>query len=495
MQIVLDPNDVNDYRIFVKAKSLPRFRCRGHEIEFPDEYASLLGISPVNDFADVDYSPINGLFDYQRDIARLAIRKRKFAVFMECGLGKDLIMKEFARHCSLVMPNKKILMLSPLMVVEQAIEEAFRWYGDSFQIEQVRAKNLTKWLTSDSDSMVGICNYEALNDDTPQGNLGALICDESSILKSHYGKWGEVVLRLGDGLRYKLALTGTPAPNDRIEYANHAVFLDAFPTVNAFLARYFVNKGQTQERWILKPHALQSFYRDLSHWCIFVQNPGTYGWKDNSQTIPPIVTHIHDIDLTDEQREAVYGLTGQLFLGDAGGITKRSKLSQIGKGHHNGKEIASNKPDFIRKLVASWPDESTIIWCHFNNEQEAMERVFPDAVSIHGSTPHEKRIEGIKAFQRGEKKVLISKGRVMQFGLNLQVCTQMVFNSIHDSWEEYHQCVKRANRVGSKKSLHVHLPISEVERPMMETVLRKAHRIEQDNIEQEKIFKTNAINF
>jgi hypothetical protein len=216
------------------------------------------------------------------------------------------------------------------MVVEQAIEEAFRWYGDSFQIEQVRANNLTKWLTSDSSSMVGICNYEALNDDTPQGNLGALICDESSILKSHYGKWGEVVLRLGDGLRYKLALTGTPAPNDRIEYANHAVFLDAFPTVNAFLARYFVNKGQTQERWILKPHALQSFYRDLSHWCIFVQNPGTYGWKDNSQTIPPIVTHIHDIDLTDEQREAVYGLTGQLFLGDAGGITKRSKLSQIG---------------------------------------------------------------------------------------------------------------------------------------------------------------------
>jgi hypothetical protein len=107
MQIVLDPNDVNDYRTFVKAKSLPRFRCRGHEIEFPDEYASLLGMSPVNDFADVDYSPINGLFDYQRDIARLAIRKRKFAVFMECGLGKDLIMKEFVRHCSLVMPNKK----------------------------------------------------------------------------------------------------------------------------------------------------------------------------------------------------------------------------------------------------------------------------------------------------------------------------------------------------------------------------------------------------
>jgi hypothetical protein len=56
---------------------------------------------------------------------------------------------------------------------------------------------------------------------------------------------GADVHRLGRGLDWKLALTGTPAPNDRIEYANHAVFLDHFPTVNSFLARFFVNRGQT----------------------------------------------------------------------------------------------------------------------------------------------------------------------------------------------------------------------------------------------------------
>jgi hypothetical protein len=31
---------------------------------------------------------------------RLAIRKRKFAVFADCGLGKTLILLEFARHAA-----------------------------------------------------------------------------------------------------------------------------------------------------------------------------------------------------------------------------------------------------------------------------------------------------------------------------------------------------------------------------------------------------------
>ena len=75
------------------------------------------------------------------------------------------------------------------------------------------------------------------------------------MLKSHYGQWGQRLIELGRGLSWKLGETGTPAPNDRIEYANHAVFLDQYPTVNSFLARFFVNRGQTNERWELKPHA------------------------------------------------------------------------------------------------------------------------------------------------------------------------------------------------------------------------------------------------
>ncbi len=313
------------------------------------------------------------------------------------------------------------------------------------------------------------------------------------MLKSHYGKHGQQCLRLGAGLDWKLCLTGTPAPNDRIEFANHAVFLGAFPTVNSFLARFFVNRAQTGDRWEIKPHAVEPFYRALSHWCIFLENPGTYGWKDNTDTIPPVEIHIHDVDLTSEQRELVGLRLGTLFAGDIGGITNRSALSQIAKGNHNGRKIETNKPRYIKGLIDSWPDESTIIWCRYNHEQELMERTFPEAASIKGPTPIEKRLELLGEFQSEKRKVMISKPRVLGFGLNLQIATRHVFSGLQDSYEEFHQAIARSNRIGSTRTLNVHIPVSDAEYPMVETVLRKAKRVSQDTEIQEKLFKSQSL--
>lgn len=487
MTFDLDLSSLADYDLFLRIKSLPQFRFSGRTAIVPDEYASRLGVRHEPP-PDRDYVPIPGLFDYQAEITRLAIRRRKFAVFARCGLGKTMIFLEYARHVvEQLPPGQCVLIVSPLMVIDQTLSEAFRFYGDTLPIKHVPAAGLASWLTSGT-SRIGITNYEAIRDGLTKGRLGSLIPDESSTMKSAYGKWGQRLIELGRGLDYKLALTGTPAPNDRIEFANHAVFLDAFPNVNSFLARFFVNRGQTDNRWELKPHALRPFYRALSHWSIFLNNPATYGWRDNVGTIPPIHVHIHDVDLTSEQRSLVTAETGRMFVTELGGITTRSKLAQISKGNHKGKKVATNKPEFIRDLVDSWPDESTIIWCIYDAEQKAMERTFPDAASIDGDTPHEQRRELIAAFQRGDRKVMISKGKVLGFGLNLQVATRHVFSGLQDSWETFHQCVMRSNRCGSTQDLNVHIPVTELERPMVDTVLRKAHRIQLDTEEQETIF-------
>lgn len=490
MKIHLRSDSIADYSMFLKVKALPKYRFIGRSVEFPDEYAVQLGMSVAQDEA-AEYKPLNGLFDYQRDITRMAIDKRKFAVFADCGLGKTLILLEFARHTAKVLPGKITLIVSPLMVVSQTMVEAAKFYGSKLPIERVAACDLSARLTEDRGGVV-ITNYDALTDETPQGNIGALILDESSMLKSHYGKWGQTCLRLGRGLAYKLALTGTPAPNDRIEYANHAVLLDAFPTINAFLARYFVNRGQTDNRWELKPHALEPFYKHLSHWCIFVTNPATYGWKDNCESIPPMHVHIHDVPLTDEQTNLVFDTTGVLFADQIGGITSRSVLSQIAKGTHKGEEVDTNKTAFIKKLVESWPDESTIIWCKYNSEQDAIAAAFPDAANIDGSTPFERRQQLIDDFKQCRRRVIISKSKILGFGLNLQVATRQVFSGLQDSYEEYYQAVKRSNRYGSTRPLNVHIPVTDIERPMIDTVLRKARRVQSDTEAQERIFRNAA---
>lgn len=495
VRIKFDTKSADDYRRFLRVKSLPRYRFQGRTASIPAEYAGLVGEAPASPRPD-GYRPLPSLFDYQRDIAALAIRKRKFAVFAACGLGKSLVLLEYARHCAAVLPpHQCVLIVSPLMVVRQTIAECRRFYGDSLHVRQVRAADLPAWTESGGDR-IGITNYEAVTDAVTRGRVGAIVLDESSMLKSHYGTWARRLVEMGRGLDWKLCLTGTPAPNDRIEYANHAVFLDQFPNVNAFLARYFVNRGQTQNRWELKPHALRPFYRSLSHWCVFLEDPATYGWKDNVGNIPPINVHVHDVSLTREQAELVCQLGGDMF-GTPGGITSRARLSQLAKGRAvvGGKtlDVASDKVRFIRKLVRGWEDEeSTIVWCLYNHEQEAVAAAFPGCANVSGSTPEEERMRLVEDFQAGRRRVLVTKGKILGFGLNLQIATRQVFSGLVDSYEQFHQCVKRSNRIGSSRPLNVHVPVTPLELPMVETVLRKAARVGADTREQEQIFKESS---
>lgn len=489
MIVDLDTSSIESYRKFLAIKRLPSYRIVGRTAHVPDEYAHMIGVADTIG-SSADYVPSSFLFDYQQSIAAMAISKRKFSIFADCGLGKTLMMLEYIQHVRREIPSsKKILIVSPLMVVRQTLAEADRFYGDSLPISLLRSASLNDWLTGTEGNQVGIVNYDALSEDTPKGNLGALVLDESSMLKSHYGHWGSQCLRLGEGLDWKLCLTGTPAPNDRIEYANHAVFMDAYPNVNSFLGRFFVNKGQTAERWCLRGHALQPFYVALSHWCIFLTNPATYGWSKNSDPLPPINVHIHDVELTDEQLQIAGKESGMLFAADLGGITSRATMGALAKGRHKGQRIATNKNRFIRELVESWPDESTIIWCIYNDEQEQIAEQFPGAANITGSTPIEERLRLIDEFKRGERKVLISKPKILGFGLNLQIATRQVFSGLQDSYESYYQAVKRSNRYGATLPLNVHIPVTDLELPMVENVLRKASNVQRDTEEQERIFR------
>jgi hypothetical protein len=488
MRLTLDLNSIDDYRTFLRIKTLPIYQIRGRVAEFPDEYANRLGIGIARQ-EHAPYSPPDWLFDYQRDITDLAIRKRKFAVFADPGLGKTAIQLEWMQYVRSILPEtRNVLSVAPLMVVDQTLDEAARFYGDALKIEQVAAADLQSWLDTPTNA-IGLTNFEALKDDLTRGCLGALNVDESSTMKSMYGSWGQKLIDLGKGLDWKLCSTGTPAPNDRIEYGNHAVFLDQFPTLNSFLAKFFVNRGQTDNRWELKPHALEPFYRALSHWCIFLSNPAVYGWKDNCDTIPPIQIHIPDVDLTDAQIAAVGKETGALFAHNFGGITSRSTLARIAKGTHKGAKVATNKTDFIKRLVNQWPERSTIIWCKYNDEQDAIAAAFPGCANIDGTTPHETRRELIADFKACRRKVLVSKSKILGFGLNLQIATKMVFSTCQDSYEEFYQCVKRANRIGSTVPLDVYIPVTELEMPMVENVLRKAKLIQDDTNYQEQLFR------
>ncbi len=489
MKITLDTKKIKDYRKFIAVKRLPSWSIKGSVATFPDIYADRLGLKAHK--IKNDYEPESFLFDYQKDITRMAIERQKFAVFADCGLGKTHILLSYAKYAQEKIGKKKrVLICTPPLVIKQMLKESKKYWGDDIQLERVAAANLSEWI-SGKGSCIGVTNYEALKETTPQGRLGALILDESSILKSFHGNYANTCLRLGKGLDWKLCLTGTPAPNDRVEYANHAVFLDRFPTVNSFLATYFVNKAQTAERWILKPHAVNVFYKALSDWSIFLTDPSVYGWKDNCGTIPPIIVHMHDVPMTAQQRDWVRKTLGVLVATKAGGITKRSSYGQVSKGHYQGVDYGTLKYDYMQNLVSGWHDkESTLVWCIYDKEQARCHEAL-GGDSISGPTPMAKREQMVEDFCERKTKVLISKPRILGFGLNLQVATRQVFSGLQDSYEQYYQAVKRSNRIGSTKPLNVHIPLTELEYPMVSNVLKKADRVESDSKKQEQLFRKN----
>ena len=85
---------------------------------------------------DIQESDLNSnLFDFQRYIVKTALKKGRFAVFADCGLGKTLMQLSWS-EAVFNHTKKKVLILAPLAVVEQTKLEAdkFGINADSFDI-------------------------------------------------------------------------------------------------------------------------------------------------------------------------------------------------------------------------------------------------------------------------------------------------------------------------------------------------------------------------
>ena len=82
---------------------------------------------------DIEETQLNkNLFDFQKFAVKTALKKGKFALFFDCGLGKTLMQLSWA-EAVFNQTNKKVLILAPLAVVEQTKEEAIKTVEENNQ--------------------------------------------------------------------------------------------------------------------------------------------------------------------------------------------------------------------------------------------------------------------------------------------------------------------------------------------------------------------------
>lgn len=381
------------------------------------------------------------LFDWQTAIVQWALRKGRAAIFADCGLGKTFMQAAWAQQ----IPGK-VLILAPLCVAEQTVAEGLKL---GVPIHYART-------AKESDSRITITNYERLDAFNPADYAGVVL-DESSILKAFDGKTRQKLIAAFGETKYRLCCTATPSPNDIAELANHAEFLGLM-TRAEFLATWFVHDD---EGWRMKGHAWQPFYRWLASWAIAINKPSDIGYADDGFVLPPLDIHDHILDCE--------ASTGALF----------PELSVTGLSGRLSARRASlpERVDAVARLSRN--DEAWIIWCGLNEESDALAEAIPGAVNVQGSDAYDVKRRAVEMFVAGDIQHLVSKFKILGFGMNFQHCRNMGFVGMSDSYEGYYQGLRRCWRFGQKRPVNAHIVVSQAEAVVVENVRRK-QRAAQD---------------
>lgn len=403
------------------------------------------------------YSP----FDYQADIIRWACVRGKAAIFADTGLGKTLMQlvwaDQVAKHT-----DKPVLILAPLAVSEQTIEEGkkFGVHVERYAFQEVFGPH------------VYVTNYEQLhNVDADQ--FAGVVLDESSILKGIDSKTRKLVSELFKHTPYRLSCTATPSPNDFMELGTQAEFLGVMSQVE-MLAMFFIHDGSDTSKWRLKGHGRKKFFEWLATWAVFITKPSDLGYEDKGHELPELVFHEHIIDS---------GITDGLFAPIAAGLLERNRAR---------KDTVDARVEEAA-MIANGVDGQCLIWCHLNDESEKLKTLIRDCVEVKGADDPEHKTGAMIGFAKSNVKKLVSKPKICGFGMNFQSCNHMVFVGLSDSWEQFYQAVRRCWRYGQTKPVHVHIVSADIEGGVLTNIKRKESQHKQLTAEMIAVMKDRTL--
>jgi superfamily II DNA or RNA helicase len=365
------------------------------------------------------------------------------ALFYDTGLGKTIMQLEWARHVPC-----DVLIAAPLAVAHQTIRESERFLG--MPVAYSKDGTVTERVT--------ITNYERIHL-FDCARFGAVVLDESSILKGQSSKTRGFLTEAFKHCRWKLACTATPAPNDYMELGNHAEFLGIM-SQQEMLSRWFVHDSANTADWRLKGHAVKPFWEWVASWAACVSMPSDLGYSDEGYKLPPLKITTHRVDV--ETKSAFEN--GLLF-----DLPEMNATSL----HRSKRDSVQDRVALVSSMV-NGSNEQWLVWCESNQESELLKRAIPDSVEVKGSDSPEHKENALLGFSDGKYRVLVSKASICGFGMNWQQCSNICFASISYSYEQFYQAVRRCWRFGQTKHVNVHVVISDAEVPVWRAIERKA---------------------
>jgi hypothetical protein len=400
------------------------------------------------------------MFDFQSALVRWSLEKGRTAVFADCGLGKTLMQLVWAENV-VRHTNSRVLILAPLAVAAQTVREA-----EKFGIECSRSHR------GEMSTRIVVTNYERLQHFNPTDFAG-VVCDESSILKSFEGATRADITEFMRRVPYRVLCTATAAPNDFVELGTSSEalgylgFMDMLTRFfkndrnNASLNRAWSSGGGGSPTWRFKGHSEKPFWRWVASWSRAIRKPSDLGFADGNFVLPKLIENVHTITPA-KPRE------GMLFSVPAIGLSEEREERR---------RSLRERCEKAASLVAD-TGKPAVVWCHLNDEGDALASLIPGAVQVSGKDSDEAKEEKFVAFSDQQIRVLVTKPIIGAWGMNWQHCAHMTSFASH-SFEQTYQAIRRMWRFGQKSDVVVDHVLSEGEVAVIANLNRKASQADR----------------
>lgn len=409
-----------------------------------DAYAAFLArkaiLDPPTGMQDIPSLPA-ALFPFQRDIVTWALKRGRAALFAGTGLGKSLMELSWGQAVHAATQGD-VLHFAPLAVAAQMVREAEKF---GIPARHVRSQ-------AECGRGINVTNYQKI-EHFDLAQFAGVILDESSILKSETGHYRNELVEACHGIPFRLAATATPAPNDFMELGNHAEFLGIM-SYSDMLATFFTHDGGETQKWRLKGHAENDFWRWMASWAVMLRKPSDLGYDDGAYQLPAL----HQIHHTVTMDTAADDLIG----GRASTLQERIKARR------------DSVADRVAAAAALTPaDRPFVWWCNLNAESEALAKAIPGAVEVRGSDSEDAKERKLTDFSEGRIRVMVSKASICGFGMNWQHCADTGFVGLNDSFEQVYQAIRRFWRFGQQNEVTAHFIAAETEGAVVANLKRK----------------------
>lgn len=409
----------------------------------------------------------------------------------EMGLGKTI---EALAYLWIHSELEKVLIVCPASVKENWRREIKKWMGVDCVVVDSK-------LGFEGNGNIYVINYDILDkyEDEVKGlGVKAIVLDECHYIKNNLAKRTKSAMRICEGVRSVLMLSGTPMLNRPKELWTllHIINKREWKKFFDFGMRYcdgkqetiYVRggKGETEEVWNFNGHSNEEELHDRLK-TIMVRRLKRDVLDELPDKRRSDVLFEMDSEVRGEYEEAESDFIEYVrsMKGDEAAL-RASMAEVLAKIEALRQLTVKGKMRDVVKWIGDVVDsgEKMVVFAHHRDVVKGlMEKFGGVAVKVSGDDSMEDRQKAVDAFQSDESvKIFVGNIKAAGVGITLTASSKVAFVELPWTPSDLVQAEDRCHRIGQKNAVNVYYLLckNSIDEKMMEVIYRKISVI--DNV-------------